>query len=60
MSKSVTNALPSSPREISLLLSDVNGTLVTKEKIFTDLFSSSATLMPRLLTLSHSCSHWQT
>jgi hydroxymethylpyrimidine pyrophosphatase-like HAD family hydrolase len=36
MFQSVTNALLSSPRKISLLLSDVDGILVTKEKILTD------------------------
>ncbi len=35
MSQSVTNALPSSSKKISLLHSDVDGTLITKETILT-------------------------
>jgi hypothetical protein len=53
MPQSVTNSLFSSSRKISLLLSDMDGTLVTKEKILTDLLNSSA-------SLSRSCSNWQT
>ncbi|HEY9794032.1 MAG TPA: hypothetical protein V6D30_00200 [Leptolyngbyaceae cyanobacterium] len=33
MSQSVTNALLSSPRKMSFLLSDVDGTLITKQKV---------------------------